>query len=87
MAVKWHVIAKYPNGQTTSVKFATDTGKDNAVATLLNMGCVVTIVDLTKLAEDYPRVPTIEECERELYRAWALNNEAPEGGVNGPSSV
>jgi hypothetical protein len=29
---------------------------------------------------DYPPVPTIEECERERYRAWALNNETPEGG-------
>ena len=29
---------------------------------------------------DYPPVPTIEECERERYRAWALRNETPEGG-------
>ena len=30
---------------------------------------------------DYPPVPTIEECERERYRAWALNNyNTPKGG-------
>jgi len=78
MAVKWKVVGKHPNGDTTSVKLATDPGKDAVVAELRRIGCEVTIVDLTKLVEDYPRVPTIEECERELYRAWALNNEAPE---------
>jgi hypothetical protein len=25
--------------------------------------------------QDYPPVPTIEECERERWRAWALHNE------------
>jgi hypothetical protein len=67
MAVKWHVIAKHRNGNTTSVRLATDPGKDSVVAELHRIGCEVTIVDLEQLkpekTPDYPPVPTLAECK------------------------
>jgi hypothetical protein len=63
MAVKWHVIGKHPNGDTTSVKLATDPGKDAVVAELRRIGCEVTIVDLMVRHNDYPPVPTLAECK------------------------
>jgi len=63
MAIKWKVIGKHPNGDTTSVNLFTDTGKDDTVAALRRIGCEVTVVDLEAVREDYPPVPTLAECK------------------------
>lgn len=80
MAMKWLVRITYSNGETVCVKLATDTGMIHTAGDAADRGDKVEVFALDVPEDDFPPVPTIEECERERYRAWALNNEIPKGG-------
>ena len=65
MAVKWHVVAECRNGQTIGVKFATDSGVQNAIAEFIRTGATLLKFELLEPEKipDYLPVPTLAECK------------------------
>ena len=76
--MKWYITVqpRYGPAHTSSCH---DENLECVMAGIILAGLVITRFSRAA-PDDYPPVPTIEECERERYHAWALHNEIPEGG-------
>jgi hypothetical protein len=74
MAVKWHVVAQYSDGSTVGVKYATDTGLQDAVQGFILAGMKLLKFELLEPEKipDYPPVPTPLEVEHER---WLIDAE------------
>ena len=79
--MKWYITtqSRYGPSHTASVH---DENLEYLMEGIINAQLKITYFSrkAPKPVWDVPLVPTIEECERERYRAWALRNEIPKGG-------
>jgi hypothetical protein len=74
MAVKWYVVAKYRNGETVGLHYATDSGIQIAISEFIRTGATLLKFELQEPEKtpDYPPVPTPLEVEHER---WLIDAE------------
>ena len=68
--MKWYITVqpRYGPGYTSSCH---EENLEYVMAGIINAGLVIT--RFSRTAPDYPRVPSVEECAGEAYRARAMN--------------